>query len=123
LACDLVEPWRARIDDWVWQQFRNRELRAEQFGRDGAGACLMGKAARGQFYAAITPLQQRCAAGLRRHARLAARALADAADLPADDGWALDDADGESDDAASAPSAAVSAQVDTGSETTGEGEP
>ena len=88
LACDLVEPWRARIDDWVWQQFRNRELRPEHFGRDGAGACLMGKAARGHFYAAITPLQQRCAAALRRHARLVARRLADAAELPADDGWA-----------------------------------
>ncbi len=96
LACDLVEPWRARIDDWVWQQFRRRDLRPEHFGRDGAGACLMGKAARGHFYASVTPLMQRCAAALRRHARLAARALADAAELPADpdpadDAWALGD--------------------------------
>lgn len=90
LACDLVEPWRARIDAWVWQQFRGRELRPEHFGRDGAGACLMGKAARGHFYAAITPLQQRCAAALRRHTRLAARALAGAAELPADDDWSDD---------------------------------
>ncbi len=88
LACDLVEPWRARIDAWVWQQFRSRELRPEHFGRDGAGACLMGKAARAQFYEAIQPLQARCGAALRRHARLAARALADAADLPSEDGWA-----------------------------------
>lgn len=82
LACDLVEPWRARIDDWVWQQFRSRALRPEHFGSDGAGACLMGKAARSQFYAAVTPLQQRCAAALRRHARMAARTLAAAADMP-----------------------------------------
>ena len=82
LACDLVEPWRARIDAWVWQQFRERELRAEHFGRDGAGACLMGKAARAHFYAAIAPLLHRCDAALRRHARLAARTLADSAQLP-----------------------------------------
>lgn len=91
LACDLVEPWRARIDAWVWQQFRNRDLRPEHFGRDGAGACLMGKAARAQFYQAVQPLQQRCAAALRRHAGLAARALAGAAELPAEHGWADDE--------------------------------
>jgi CRISPR-associated protein Cas1 len=87
LACDLVEPWRARIDQWVWQQFRSRNLRAEQFGRDGAGACLMGKAARAEFYSAIAPLQQRCAAALRRHTRLVARTLTAAAELPTEDGW------------------------------------
>ena len=92
LACDLVEPWRARVDAWVWQQFRSRELRPEHFGRDGAGACLMGKAARAQFYEAVQPLQKRCAAALRRHARLAARALAGAAELPSEHGWADDEA-------------------------------
>lgn len=84
LACDLVEPWRAHVDAWVWRQFREGALRPEHFGRDGAGACLMGKAGRAHFYAAITPLQQRSAAALRRHARLAARALSSAAELPAD---------------------------------------
>ena len=91
MACDLVEPWRARIDAWVWQQFRSRELRPEHFGRDGAGACLMGKAARAQFYEAVQPLQKRCAAALRRHARLAASALAGAAELPSEAGWADDE--------------------------------
>lgn len=107
LACDLVEPWRARIDAWVWQQFRSRTLRPEHFGRDGAGACLMGKAARAQFYAAITPLQQRCAAALRRHARLAARALASAAELPEDDGWAGDEPSDDAGAEATAPAAVV----------------
>ncbi len=83
LACDLVEPWRPLIDDWVWQQFRSRELRPEHFGRDGSGACLMGKTARAHFYEAIVPMQRRCATALRRHARLTARTLADAAELPA----------------------------------------
>ena len=93
LACDLVEPWRALIDDWVWQQFRSRELRPEHFGRDGAGACLMGKAARAHFYEAVVPLQRRCGVALRRHARLAARALSDAAELPVEHGWPEDDAE------------------------------
>ncbi len=105
LACDLVEPWRARIDAWVWQQFRSRELRPEHFGRDGSGACLMGKSARAHFYETAQPLQLRCAAALRRHARLAARALATAAELPSEDGWAGDDepahADGASQQEAS----------------------
>ncbi len=85
LACDLVEPWRAHVDEWVWQQFRERLLRPEHFGRDGAGACLMGKAARAHVYAASASLQKRCADGLRRHARLAARVLQQAAQLPPDD--------------------------------------
>ena len=101
MACDLVEPWRARIDQWVWQQFRSRNLRAEHFGRDGAGACLMGKAARATFYSDITPLQLRCAAALRRHARLVARALAGAAALPTEDGWP-DDGDPDPDRASPA---------------------
>ncbi len=95
LACDLVEPWRARIDAWVWQQFRSRDLRPEHFGNDGAGACLMGKAGRAHFYQAVVPLQRRCAAALRRHARLLARALASAADLPGDEHWASDAGDSD----------------------------
>lgn len=83
MACDLVEPWRPWIDAWVWQQFRERALRPEHFGRDGAGACLMGKAARAHFYAAITPLQKQLRRALRRHARLAARQFEAAAAVPA----------------------------------------
>lgn len=85
MACDLVEPWRPAVDAWVWEQFRERELRPEHFGRDGGGACLMGKAARAHFYAAITPLQRHLWRGLRRHARIAARVLGAAAELPDDE--------------------------------------
>ena len=49
LACDLVEPLRARTDRWVWGLFRNRTLREEAFLRD-KGACLLGKAGRSRFY-------------------------------------------------------------------------
>lgn len=76
MACDLVEPWRVRIDEMVWDMFRERALRPEHFGHDGSGACLLAKAARDRFYALSTPVLRRCATALLRHARLAARALA-----------------------------------------------
>jgi CRISPR-associated protein Cas1 len=85
LACDLVEPWRVQVDHWVWQQFRERLFRPEHFGRDGGGACVIGKAARSHYYAAFTPVQRRLGAALRRHARLAARALAGLAAMPPQD--------------------------------------
>ena len=84
LACDLVEPWRAHVDAWVWQQFRERHLRPELFGRDGTGACLLAKAGRAHFYAAFTPVQEHVGRALRRHARIAARVLAAACDVPTD---------------------------------------
>jgi CRISP-associated protein Cas1 len=90
LACDLVEPWRAHVERWVWRQFAERHQRPEHFGRDGAGACVIGKAGRAQFYQSIDPLQQRCGKGMRRHAQALARALAPAANVPSDDGWSTD---------------------------------
>ena len=68
LACDLIEPLRPLADEWVWQQFRGGSLRAEHFSAD-KGACLLGKAGRGHFYAAWEShatlhrrwLRQRCA--------------------------------------------------------------
>jgi CRISPR-associated protein Cas1 len=75
LASDLVEMWRGEIEAWVWGQFRDRELRAEHFGHDGAGVCLLGKTGRARFYAAIHPVMKRCATGLRRQARALANTL------------------------------------------------
>lgn len=50
LACDLIEPLRPRLDGWVWDLFRERRLRAEDFGLD-KGACLLLKGSRQTFYA------------------------------------------------------------------------
>ena len=68
LACDLIEPLRPAVDDWIWRQFNTAQLRPEHFGTD-KGACLIGKAGRGHFYAGweqFAPLprrwlRQRCA--------------------------------------------------------------
>lgn len=75
MACDLVEPWRAHVDEWVWEQFRDRALRAEHFGSDGGGACVMGKAARAHLYTATAPLMKRLSRAMRRHAGLIASSL------------------------------------------------
>ncbi len=52
MACDLMEPWRALIDRWVWGLFRTEILRADHFGFDGVRGVLLGKAGRGHFYRA-----------------------------------------------------------------------
>jgi CRISPR-associated protein Cas1 len=75
LACDLMEPHRPRIDLWVWQLFRSETLRPEHFGRDGAGACLLGKAGRTHFYAAWETIAKRQSRSLLRQARHLARAF------------------------------------------------
>lgn len=51
LACDLIEPLRPLVDDWVVGLFRERVLREAHFTvPEGGGACLMGKAGRRIFY-------------------------------------------------------------------------
>ncbi|MBX3628574.1 MAG: CRISPR-associated endonuclease Cas1 [Nitrosomonas sp.] len=49
LACDLMEPLRPLVDQWVWQMFRERTLRIEYFSDDN-GRCLLNKAGRKHFY-------------------------------------------------------------------------
>jgi CRISPR-associated protein Cas1 len=49
LACDLMEPLRPLMDRWVWQMFRDRQLRVEHFSDDN-GRCQMNKAGRQCFY-------------------------------------------------------------------------
>jgi CRISP-associated protein Cas1 len=78
LACDLVEPLRPHVDEWVWQRFAARELRPEHFTIMPDGACLMGKSARAAFYDQFESLVR----GLRRLLRRQARQLA--ADLRKD---------------------------------------
>lgn len=51
LASDLLEPLRPRVDRWVWNMFRYKRLRAEDFSREGQ-ACLLGKTGRKTFFAA-----------------------------------------------------------------------
>lgn len=72
LACDLIEPLRALVDEWVWGLFKDRTLRAEHFWRDGA-ACLLGKAGRERFYACYTPTRKVAARWLQMQCRGLAR--------------------------------------------------
>jgi CRISPR-associated protein Cas1 len=50
LACDLMEPLRPLMDRWVWQLFKDRQLRPEHFSQDVGGRCQMNKAGRQCFY-------------------------------------------------------------------------
>ncbi len=50
LACDLMEPLRPLMDRWVWQLFKDRQLRPEHFSNDVGGRCQMNKAGRQIFY-------------------------------------------------------------------------
>jgi CRISPR-associated protein Cas1 len=50
LACDLMEPLRPLMDRWVWQLFKERQLRPEHFNQDIGGRCQMNKAGRQCFY-------------------------------------------------------------------------
>lgn len=75
LASDLIEPIRPRADAWVWELFKTRQLRAENFAED-KGACLLNKAGRQAFYASyeafslpVRRLLRRYAGGLARRLR------------------------------------------------------
>lgn len=61
LASDLLEPLRPRVDRWVWDIFRRKLLRAEDFTREGQ-ACLLGKGGRKTFFeefeAFVPPLRR-----------------------------------------------------------------
>ena len=53
LACDLVEPLRPVIDRFAWRLFAEQTLRARDFSTERDGGCLLQKAGRERFYAAI----------------------------------------------------------------------
>ncbi len=70
LACDLIEPWRPCVDQWVCEWFHSRYLEADHFKRRGEG-CFLGKAGRARFFAAF----ERQVAPLERALRLQCRVL------------------------------------------------
>lgn len=50
LACDLMEPLRALIDEWLVENLHNGVFSAADFSQENQ-ACLLGKAARSRLYA------------------------------------------------------------------------
>lgn len=74
LACDLMEPLRPQVDDWVWKQFRSRVLRREHFLVD-KGRCLLGKRGRFRFYEGFEELLGSAAGRLRGYCRFLVRSL------------------------------------------------
>lgn len=84
LACDLMEPYRPLIDLWIWQEFRQGNLRAEHFGHDGAGACLLGKTGRSHFYPAWEQQAGQRQRSLLHYARAVGKSLMNGTP---DDAW------------------------------------
>ena len=59
LACDLVEPLRPVMDNFVWRLFADQTVRPRDFSTEKNGACFMGKAAREKFYSLVEkPLEK-----------------------------------------------------------------
>ncbi len=74
LACDLIEPMRPKVDAWVWELFRARDLRVEHFTQD-KGACLLHKAGREVFYQMYERFAATHRRALRRECAFLARAF------------------------------------------------
>lgn len=86
LACDLIEPLRPRLDEWLWELMRTRALRAEHFSTSASG-CQLQKAGRTRFYEAYEKAAVPWRRWLRSQCRaLAARLRAGAPALEATDG-------------------------------------
>ncbi len=90
LACDLLEAMRWRIDGLVWQLTRTRELRPEHFHQEGE-KCLLAKAGRLRFYAAMEATRERDETDLLRLARLLAKVIDGRAELTVEE-WHGEDA-------------------------------
>lgn len=71
-AADAIEPFRAHVDEWVWQLFRRRVFTDRGFRREGS-AVLLGKQARARFYKHFHPLSAALRRLLRRQIQRAAR--------------------------------------------------
>jgi len=68
LACDLIEPLRPVLDQWVWELFHHQTLRTEHFSTSDH-ACLLGKAGRSHFYKAYEEWAKPVRRLLRMHCR------------------------------------------------------
>ena len=71
-AADAIEPFRAHVDEWVWDLFRRRIFTDRGFRREG-GAVVLGKQARARFYQHFNPLAEALRRLLRRQVQCAAR--------------------------------------------------
>jgi CRISPR-associated protein Cas1 len=76
LASDLIEALRPAVDLWVWELLRDRTLNTDHFTTTpDSGACLLGKAGRGAFYASWNEHAKPWQRWLRAQAQALARDL------------------------------------------------
>ncbi|GAB4483996.1 MAG: CRISPR-associated endonuclease Cas1 [Burkholderiaceae bacterium] len=89
LACDLIEPLRPRLDQWLWNLFRSRTLREDHFATSASG-CQLQKAGRARFYAEYEQAARPWRRWLRSRCAALARQLRDRAAPLLDDGDTID---------------------------------
>lgn len=74
LACDLIEPLRPLLDEWVWSLFALHGFRSEDFSRQGEAVVLQ-PAAKRRFYSAYHAFAPRLLARLRHLSHFGVRIL------------------------------------------------
>ena len=82
LACDLMEPVRPAIEQWVMECFTNRLLDRRHFSHSAGQPCLLGKNGREIFYRAIDPMLGIWQKQLQATARWIARRVDQSTPLP-----------------------------------------
>jgi CRISPR-associated protein Cas1 len=71
LVCDLLEPVRPLLEEWIYRLFQLGVLRPEDFRQEGS-ACLLMPAGKRRFYEAVNNKNPSLRRLLRRCARIAA---------------------------------------------------
>ena len=74
LALDMMEPWRPLLDYFVYQLFKNRQIKADMFYYKGA-SCLLNKEGRACFYPAFEHEMKTWQKGINHMARLMVKEL------------------------------------------------
>lgn len=82
LACDIVEPYRPYVDEWIWKLFRDRIFTNRDFtsGEERPG-CYLKKGGRSRYYKLYEEWMQSVRSMLREDVQSLARRVMDGEDI------------------------------------------
>jgi len=86
LACDLIEPWRPLVCDWVLQQFKQGIFRPRDFSQEPKKGCRLNKAARRRYYGEFYQILSAHERAMLRHLHVLARYLESQSGTPENGG-------------------------------------
>ncbi len=82
LACDFVEPFRVKVDKFVWQLFKDRTFTKDDFSNEKERAgCYLKKQSRAKFYPILEEWLTELRPQLRSYVRNFTRSIADEEDI------------------------------------------